>query len=98
MATKKKNDVLYINGKYIVKSDKPLHNANFKKGERPYEISNKRVQVTLVKSPIASLEIHKKTVEALGLKKIRDTKVFNDSPALRGMLFRVRHMVEVQEL
>ncbi len=98
MATKKKDEVLYVNGKYIVKSRKPLHNANFKKGESPYKQGKKQIKVTLIKSTIACLDDQQKTVEALGLKKIRDSKVFKDNPAIRGMLFKVRHLVEVQEL
>lgn len=57
-----------------------------------------KVKVTLIKSTIGSLEKHIKTVEALGLKKIGSTKVFNDNPALRGMLFVVKHLVKVEEV
>lgn len=100
MATKKtkKDEVLYLNGKYVAKSDKPLHNANFKKGDSPYKLSKKEVKVTLVKSTIACLKDQQATVEALGLHKIRDSKVFKDNDALRGMLFKVRHLVTVEEL
>lgn len=57
-----------------------------------------KVKVTLIKSTIGSLENHIKTVDALGLKKIGASKIFNDSKALRGMLFNVRHLVQVEEL
>jgi large subunit ribosomal protein L30 len=57
-----------------------------------------KVKVTLVKSTIGSLEKHIKTVEALGLKKVGSSKIFNDNPALRGMLFVVQHLVKVEEV
>lgn len=57
-----------------------------------------QVKVTLLKSTIGSLDKHIKTVEALGLKKIGSSKVFNDNPALRGMLFTVRHLIKVEEV
>lgn len=98
MATKKKDDIMYINGKYIVKSKEPLHSVSFKKGQRPYEISKKKIKVTLVKSTIACLKDQQKTVEALGLHKIRDSKIFNDNDAIRGMIFKVKHLVVVEEI
>lgn len=57
-----------------------------------------KVQVTLVKSPISSKPKHVKTIEALGLRKIRQVKVFEDNACIRGMIFRVRHLVDVQEI
>ena len=57
-----------------------------------------KVQVTLVKSPISSKPNHIKIVEALGLHKIRQTKVFEDTPSIRGMIFKVKHMVKVEEI
>ena len=57
----------------------------------------KQVKVTLVKSTIGCLEKQKRTIEALGLKKIRSSRVHNDTPALRGMLFVVKHLVTVEE-
>ncbi len=38
------------------------------------------------------------TVEALGLKKIRQTVIHEDNAAIRGMIFRVRHLVDVTEI
>ncbi|HHW90562.1 MAG TPA: 50S ribosomal protein L30 [Clostridiales bacterium] len=57
-----------------------------------------QVKVTLIKSTIGSLEKHIKTIQALGLNKIGSSKIFNDNPALRGMLFQVRHLVKVEEI
>ena len=55
------------------------------------------LKVTLIKSPIASLPKHKATVKALGLRKIGQTVVKPDNPAIRGQIFAVKHMVKVEE-
>ena len=57
-----------------------------------------KVQVTLVKSPVSSKPNHIKVVMALGLNKIRATKVFEDTPSIRGMIFKVKHLVSVVEI
>jgi len=57
-----------------------------------------KLKITLVKSPIASLEKHIRTVEALGLRKLHQSVVQPDNPAIRGMIFTVRHMVAVEEV
>ena len=58
----------------------------------------KKVKITLVKSTAGCLEKQIRTVEALGLKKIRQSVVREDSDALRGMIFVVKHLVEVAEV
>lgn len=57
-----------------------------------------KLSITLVKSPIASLQIHKKTVKALGLRKVGQTVIQPDNACIRGMIFRVQHMVEVKQV
>ena len=57
-----------------------------------------KLQITLKKSPISSLKVHQDTVAALGLHKIGQTVVKDDNACIRGQIFRVRHMVEVQEI
>ena len=56
------------------------------------------LKVTQVRSVIGSLENHKRTVRALGLKRIRDERVHADTPQIRGMIQRVRHLVRVEEV
>ncbi len=56
------------------------------------------LKVTQVKSIIGSIENHKRTVRALGLKRIRDEKVHADTPQIRGMIHKVRHLVRVEEV
>jgi large subunit ribosomal protein L30 len=58
----------------------------------------KQLKITLAKSTIGSLENHKRTVLALGLKKVRSSKIHNDSPAVRGQINEVKHLVTVEEI
>lgn len=55
------------------------------------------LKVTLVKSTIGAIPKHKRTVEALGLKKTGKTVVLPDNAATRGMEQQVRHLVKVEE-
>ena len=57
-----------------------------------------KLQITLKKSPISSLKVHQDTVAALGLHKVGQTVVKEDNACIRGQIFRVRHMIEVQEI
>ncbi len=57
-----------------------------------------KLQVTLVEFPVSSKPNHIKIVKALGLHKIRSTKVFEDTPSIRGMIFKVSHLVSVVEI
>ena len=62
------------------------------------ENTPKIIRITLVKSPIGYTEKHKATVRALGLRKLHQTVQHEDSPTLRGMLYKVSHLVEVEEV
>ncbi len=55
------------------------------------------LKIKLIKSPIARPEDHKKTVEALGLKKIGQVVEKEDTPAIRGMIHKIGYMLEVEE-
>ena len=55
------------------------------------------LKITLVKSTIGAVPKHKKTVEALGLKKVNKTVELPDNAATRGMLKQVQHLVKVEE-
>jgi large subunit ribosomal protein L30 len=57
----------------------------------------KVLSVTLIKSPIGYNERQKRTVKALGLRKLNQTIEHVDSPALRGMLAKIGHLVRVEE-
>ena len=53
------------------------------------------IKIKLVRSWIGCSPIQRRTLDALGLRKIRMEREFKDSPALRGMIEKVKHMVEV---
>jgi large subunit ribosomal protein L30 len=57
----------------------------------------KVVRVTLVRSPIGYSMRQKNTVRALGLRKMNQTVEHVDSPAFRGMVAKVQHLVLVEE-
>ncbi len=101
MATKnttKKNAVktpLYVNGRYVVEKQLPSKPT---KGSAPYAAATGSLKVTLIKSTAGCLVEHQKTVAALGLSKIRTTNVLPDNAATRGMIFKVKHLVTVEEV
>ena len=57
-----------------------------------------KLRITQTKSTIACLKNQIRTIQALGLKRIGHTVEKQDNPAIRGMIFRVRHMVKVEEI
>ena len=57
----------------------------------------KRLQITLVRSPIGYSERQKRTVQALGLRRINQTVDQVDNPEVRGMIAKVSHLIKVEE-
>ncbi len=57
-----------------------------------------KLKITLVKSPIACQPKQRKTVEALGLRKMNHSVELEDSPATRGAINKVSHLLKVEEL
>jgi large subunit ribosomal protein L30 len=57
----------------------------------------KILRVTLVRSPIGYTERQKRTVKALGLHRLNQTVEHEDAPSIRGMLAKIRHLVQVTE-
>ena len=57
----------------------------------------KTLKVTLVKSPIGAVPKHRKTVEAMELRKLHKTVELPDNDATRGMIRQVNYMVKVEE-
>ena len=56
-----------------------------------------KLKVTLVKSPIGCVPKHRRTVEALGLKKVNKTVELPDNAAVRGMVNQGSYLVKVDE-
>ena len=57
----------------------------------------KMLRITLEKSAIGYSVRHKATVLALGLRRLHQTVVLPDNPSVRGMLYKVNHLVKVEE-
>lgn len=55
------------------------------------------LQVTLVRSPIGFDKSQKRTVKALGLRRLNQTVEHVDSPSLQGMIAKIKHLVSVEE-
>lgn len=58
----------------------------------------KKLKITLKRSPIGYLKKQKITVRTLGLRKIHQAVEHNDTPQIRGMINKVNHLVEVEEI
>ncbi len=56
------------------------------------------LKITLVKSTIGEKPKTRATVESLGLRKIRQSVERPDTPDVRGMVFRARHLLDVEEI
>ncbi len=61
------------------------------------ETNAKMLRVTLVRSPIGYSKEQKATVRALGLRRLHQTVEHEDTPAVRGMIRKVIHLVRVEE-
>jgi large subunit ribosomal protein L30 len=60
--------------------------------------ADKKLQITYVRSAIGYSRRQKGTVRALGLKRLGQTVEHQDTPVVRGMIDRVRHLVQVAEV
>jgi len=58
----------------------------------------KRIAVKQVRSGIGRPKKHRRTLEALGIKRHQQTVTHNDTPAIRGMINQISHLVEVTEV
>lgn len=57
-----------------------------------------KLKITQVRSTIDRKEPQKRTIAALGLGKIRRTRIHNDTPQIRGMINAVKHLITVEEI
>lgn len=60
-------------------------------------MANKKLKVTLVRSPAGRGRRHMACVRGLGLRRIRHTVVLEDTPAVRGMIEKVNYLVKCEE-
>ena len=56
----------------------------------------KKFKVILKKSLISCSESQRKTVKALGLSKVNSVKIINDTPATRGQLYKIQHLLSIE--
>jgi len=58
----------------------------------------KKLRITQVRSTIGRKKDQGATIRALGLKRINDVVEQDDTPVIRGMIFKVKHLIEVEEI
>ncbi len=58
----------------------------------------KQLKVTLAKSTIDQKPLAKRTTRALGLRRVGASRTHQDNPVIRGMIFKVKHLLKVEEL
>ena len=58
----------------------------------------RKLRITQVKSQSGHPQDQCRTVEALGIRRMHHTVEHNDTPQIRGMVFKVRHLVKVEEI
>ncbi len=61
-------------------------------------MSDAKLKITQVRSLIGRPEKHRRIVKALGLRRNQTTVIQDDNPMIRGMVFKVRHLVNVEEV
>ena len=59
-------------------------------------MADKKITVTLVRSPAGKMSRHRECVKGLGLKRMHHTVEVQDSPAVRGLISKVRYMLAVE--
>ena len=60
-------------------------------------MADKELKIKLIKSPIGRIERHKLCVKGLGSRKLHKTVTLKDTPSVRGMVNKIRDMVEIVE-
>jgi large subunit ribosomal protein L30 len=61
------------------------------------QAAKKTLTVTQIASPIGRRNDQEATLKGLGLNKMRRSRVLEDTPAVRGMIFKVKHLVQVED-
>ncbi len=58
----------------------------------------KKLKITFVKSTIGGTRVQRETIRSLGLRKLHQSRIVEDTPMFRGMAARVHHLVKVEEV
>ncbi|MFA9951044.1 50S ribosomal protein L30 [Dentiradicibacter hellwigii] len=59
-------------------------------------MAEKKIKVTLVKSLIGTKQSHRATVRGLGLRRLNSSAELQDTPAIRGMVYKVAYLVKCE--
>jgi len=57
-----------------------------------------KLKITQIRSTIKRQENQKRTIAALGLRRLHQTVIHNDTPQIRGMIQKVSHLLQVEEI
>jgi large subunit ribosomal protein L30 len=60
-------------------------------------MAEKKLKITLVRSPIGFNEKQSRVVQGMGLRRLRQSVELRDTPEVRGMIHKVRHLVTVDQ-
>ncbi len=66
-------------------------------GKQDAKAAKKTVTVTQIHSPIGRRNDQEATLKGLGLNKLRRSRTLEDTPAVRGMIFKVKHLIQVED-
>ena len=58
----------------------------------------KKLKITQIRSTIKRKEDQKRTIEALGIHRLNHTVILPDNPQIRGMIHKVKHLLQVEEI
>ena len=61
-------------------------------------MADNKIKVTLVKSIIGTKQDHRATVRGLGLRRLNSSAILEDTPAVRGMITKVRYLVKSESV
>lgn len=61
-------------------------------------MADSKLRITQIRSAIGRKEVQKRTLKALGLKRLNHTVIHRDRPEIRGMICRVAHLLKVEEV
>lgn len=59
---------------------------------------SKRLRITQLRSAISRKQNQRETIRSLGIRRLHQTVEHDDTPAIRGMIYAVRHLVRVEEI
>jgi large subunit ribosomal protein L30 len=58
----------------------------------------RKLKITQIRSTIGRIKKQKETIKALGIKKLYQSVMHKDTPQIRGMIEKVKHLIEVEEI